>query len=183
MPDAATTTTATESAPARESPPPAVTEMPLPDGTAAAGEGGRGAIARQMTRPGARVALLATLSGLLWGQLLLLASPEAPPAQTLALALKAGLGVWVLLTLAGAAVALTRPRPPAGAYAPPGRLATAAPLAVVAGTVLAVAALTIPATSRLAATALCYLILAAALGWLVWRRAGPAAATSALVAF
>ena len=71
MPDAATTTTATETAPARESPPPAVTEMPLPDGTAAAGEGVRGA----------RVALLATLSGLLWGQLLLLASPEVPPAD------------------------------------------------------------------------------------------------------
>jgi hypothetical protein len=130
-----------------------------------------------------RFALLATLCGLLWGQILLLAAPERPAAQTLLLALKAGLGVWVLLTLVGVAVALTRPRAPAEAVAPAGRLAALAPLAVVAGTVLCIAALTFPATSRLAATALCYLILAAALGWLVCRRAGPAEATRALAAF
>ena len=80
MPDAATTT-ATETAPARESPPPVAAAAPLPDGTAAARGGVRGALARQLARPGARVALLATLSGLLWGQLLLLASPEVPPAD------------------------------------------------------------------------------------------------------
>src|SRR4051794_38567897 len=139
MPEAATPT-ATEAAPA---PPRAMAPPP-----AGVDPGGRapGAGAGLASRPGVRVALLATLCGLFWGQVLLLASPERPPAQTLLLGLKAGLGAWVLLTLAGVAVALTRPRPAAGALVPAGRPATVLPLVVVAGTVLGIAALTFPAT-------------------------------------
>jgi hypothetical protein len=177
----------TATAPPAGASPPSPPRAPASDPPAAGGLAGRlvRLAARRGGRNGGPTALLATLGALFWGQVLLLTAPERDPAQTLVLALKAGLGVWVLLTLLGVGFDLIGPRSPSAATATGGRRTARsllAPLALVGGTVLLIAVLTAPATGRLAATALCYLILATALGWLVWRRAGPEAATRALAA-
>src|SRR5215211_2317395 len=147
----------TATAPPAGASPPSPPRTPASDPPAAGGLAGRLArlAARRSGRRGGPTALLATLGALFWGQVLLLTAPEDDPAQTLVLALKAGLGVWVLLTLLGVAFDLIGPRSPSTTKAPGGRHPTRsllAPLLLVGGTVLLIAVLTAPATSRLAAT-------------------------------
>ena len=142
---------------------------------AGAASGGHGLAAHLAARLGATAALsLAAVA--LWLQLEGVAT-EQPRLSAPALAGRAFIASWILVTAAAATVALIGVRPTSSRPSAPGLLG--APLLISALGALLIASFTLDAPWRLASNLLCYLVISLPLVWVVARSAGHVAATDA----